>query len=150
MYRNAEKKSKQFIEKMAVFVLLQQTSFINALLFSIYCICIGNFDTSTYYLPLRLALPFSIDSMLRWYLFLMLQVSIGFAYVFCAIPVISFFVCCCFYLDAICDHFDYLIALVDAEFGKGGMKSEDQVTKSSLNARNFLINSIDHHNKIYE
>lgn len=151
MYWNAEQQCRRFIYKFGGFVVFHHAPFIIALLFPIYCVCIGNFDTSTYYSPFRMFVPLSVDSVLRWYLFLIFQISVGNAYVSCVIPTISYFVCCGYYLDALCDHFDYLIELVDDEFVQ--IKGECDcaaIHKRSLNSRKLLSKAVDQHNKIYE
>lgn len=154
IYWKVEQKCRQFITKLTILVLIQQTSYIIALLFSIYCIYIlQNFDTSTYFLPLRVAAPFETDTIFRWYLFFALEFTFGVSYMLSVIPTISYFVCCCFYLNALSEHFDHLIALVEAEFHQNHSDANDQVSKvvkESRIAGKLLRNAIDHHNKIYE
>lgn len=135
-------------KKMTLFVLYQQSAFVFAFFYSIYCIYEGNLDTSTYYLPLRLATPFNIEqSLFGWYLVWALQFMGGITYMF-AIVVTLHFVCCCFYLEALCNHFDLLIESVDAEFcDNQGEPNDDFIWK---NARKLFIDAIDHHNTIYE
>lgn len=146
IYRNVEEKCRQFTKKLLFFVVFQQTSFIIALAISIYCIHIGNLDTSTYFLPLRVAHPFDIDTLPNWYLFYVLQLTFGITYILSVVAVTSYFVCCCFYLEALCDHFDCLIGMVDAELQSGNYNPSNDQT----NARKLLKNTIDHHNNIYE
>ena len=141
IYWAAERKCRRFTKQMISFVLFQQTSFVFALFFSFYCIYIGNLDTSTYYLPLRLAPPFNIDSLFKWYLFWVVHFFGGVAYLGGTVIVSVYFVCCCFYLEALCDHFDCLIGEVDAELCQNHHEP---------NARKLLSNTIDHHNEIYE
>lgn len=135
-------------KKMTLFVLYQQSAFVFAFFYSIYCIYEGNLDTSTYYLPLRLATPFNIEqSLFGWYLVWALQFMGGITYMF-AIVVTLHSVCCCFYLEALCNHFDLLIESVDAEFcDNQGEPNDDFIWK---NARKLFIDAIDHHNTIYE
>lgn len=136
IYWSAEEKCRRFAKQMIAFVLFQQTAYVSALFMSVYCICVGNFDTSTYYLPLHLAPPFQIDALYKWYLFWAIQVISAVAYLGGTIIVAVYFVCCCFYLHALCDHFDHLIETVDGE--------------NSINARRVICDAIDHHNKIYK
>lgn len=153
IYGSVEGKCRQFTKRMLIFVVFQQTSFIIALAISIYCIHIGNLDTSTYFLPLRVAQPFDIDTLPKWYFFYVLQLTFGITYILSVVVATSYFVCCCFYLEALCDHFDYLIEMVDAELQIGSCgRSNDQTNawKTSANARKLLKNTIDHHNNIYE
>lgn len=141
IYWAAERKCRQFAKPMLAFVLFEKTAYAFALLFSIYCICVGNFDTSTYYLPLRLAPPFSIDSIIGWHLFWAIEFACGVAYLCGTVVVTMSFVCFCFYLEALCDHFESLMESIDAEFCQNS---------NSLDARKILIKAVDHHNKIYE
>lgn len=135
-----EEKCCQFAEKLGAFVLSQQTAFVFPLFYSIYCICMGNVDTSTYYLPLRIAAPFSIDSLLGWYIFWVFQFITGVTYMFSVVATL-YFVCCCFYLGALCDHFDHLIESLDDEFRQ---------TFDVLVVRKRFNDIIDHQNTIYE
>lgn len=137
---------------MIAFVLFQQTAYVFALFFSIYCIHVGNFDTSTYYLPLRLASPFEIDSLFKWYVFWAIQVISAVAYLGGTIIVAVYFVCCCFYLHALCDHFDCLIESIDDELGQKQDASNQRTIacKSLVNARKLIWDTIDHHSRIYE
>lgn len=146
IYGNVEEKCRQFTTKMLAFVVFQQFPFLIAVAASIYNIHIGNFDTSTYFLPLRVARPFDIDTLPKWYLFNGLQFSFGITYILCVVVVTAYFVCCCFYLQALCDHFNYLIGMVDAEL----QTDRANPWASSLKARKLLKNTIDHHNNIYE
>lgn len=152
IYWNVEKKCHRFMKRLSPFVVIQQTGYCFALLYSIYNVCVSNFDTSTYFLPLRLATPFNTDTVFKFYLFLMVHLSIGYSYLFCAIPTISYFVCWCFYLNGLVDHFDYLFGLLNAEFEENEDEPNDRATayENSLRARKLLSNAIDLHNKIYE
>lgn len=132
---------QRFAEQMLVFVLSQRSVFLFALFFSIYCICVGNFDASTYYLPMRFLPPYHIDTLLGWYPFWALQFICSISYLCGTVVVTMYFVSCCYYLGALCNHFDYHLELVDAEFEKNS---------NPINARKTLINAIDHHNVIYE
>lgn len=148
IYWTVENKCHNFTEQMTKFVVFQQTSFCLAFFYSIYCICVGNFDTSTYYLPLRIAAPFNIDSLLGWYLFWVLQCITGISYMFSMVAVLLYFVFCCFYLQALCDHFDHLIESIDDQFRKNQNKPKGDY--ASKCARKLLSNTINHHNAIYE
>lgn len=152
IYISVEQKCRQFTKQMISFVLFQQVSFVFAFFYSIYCIHVGNFDTSTYYLPLRLASPFEINSLFKWYLFWVFEFVGGITYLGGTVVVALYFVCCCFYLQALCDHFDCLIEQVDDELSKKlGVPIEPAIACiRSLNARKLLSNTIEHHNKIYE
>lgn len=148
----AEQNCSKYIKKLSVFVLFQTFSIVFAFFFSIYCICIGNVDTLTYFLPLRLAPPFSVATMLGWYSFWLYQFIDIIAFLGGTITAALHFGGYCFYLHALCDHFDYLIRLADDELRQNRRskpKEEFEWTRSLI-ARKHLSNAIDHHNTIYE
>lgn len=152
IYWTVEQKCRRFTKQMVAFVLFQQASFVFAFFLSIYYIYVGNFDTSTYFLPLRLASPFKIDSLCRWYLFWAYEFIGGITYLGGTVIVSLYFVCCCFYLHALCDHFDHLIESVDDGFRRYRDEANNRTitSKSSVDARKLLCNTINHHNTIYE
>lgn len=141
IYWMAERKCYRIIKRVFPYMLFIQSPYLLAFFISIYCICVGNFDTSTYYLPMKIAQPFSVDSLFGWYTLCAFQFLCVPSYFGGTIIVVAYFACCCIYLEALCDHFDHLIGCVDAEF------------RENLNspiARKVLINAIEHHVKIYE
>lgn len=153
IYWMAEQKCRRTIDYLIRYMIFERSAYVFALLFAIYCVYVGNFDTSTYYLPLRLAPPFNINSIFVWLIFWAFQFICGIAYLCGTVIVTMYFVSCYFYLEAFCKHFDYLIELVDAALNQNHHESNDTHTityQSPLNARKILINAIDQHNKIYE
>lgn len=151
-YWIAEQKSYQYIRKLSIFVFFQTFSIVFIFFFSIYLIWIGNVDTSTYFLPLRLAAPFSTDTLLGWYTFWFYQFVDIIAFLGAAIVTALHFGGYCFYLQALCDHFDYLIQSNDNELNQNRGSGPRQVsaTRRSSIARKNLSNAIEHHNTIYE
>lgn len=141
IYWSVERKCQRLSEQMFAFMFFEQLTFVLALLYSIYCVCCGNLDTSTYYLPLKMTPPFNVDSLIGWYPFWVLEFVCSMSYMFGSVVVTVYFVCCCFYLDAFCDHFNTHLESIDAEFRKN---------PNSINARKTLINAINHHHDIYE
>lgn len=126
---------------MIAFAIFEQSPFVFALFFAIYCNFVGNFNTSTYSLPLKMAAPFNIESIFKWYLFWAFQFICGIAYLCGTVIPTVYFVCCCFYIEALCEHFDHFIESIDAEFRQN---------QDSLDAHKILIKAVNHHNKIYE
>lgn len=152
IYWNAERKSQHFTRKLASFLLFQQISFVIALVLSIYSVCMGNFNTKTYILPLRVAAPFPIDTVFAWYSFYLMQWIFGVTYMFVFIPVTSYFVCNCIYLNALCDHFDFIIKCVNAEFYEWQSDSNEinLFRRNSICAKKLFNHAIDHHVKMME
>lgn len=100
--------------------------FVGAFFYSLYCMHVGNYDTSTWLLPYRLSVPFDTKQIWGWYLLWFFQTNIGFTYSTTQIGISSHFMSCCFYISAICDNFDYLINSMEIEI-------QDNVKKSISN-----------------
>lgn len=148
----AEQKSYQYIKKLSVFVFFQTFSIVLTFFFSIYYVSIGNVDTSTFFLPLRMTPPFSTDTLLGWYTFWLYQFIDIIAFLGATITAALHFGGYCFYLHALCDHFDYLIETAGYEFlqsPSNGPRKLSTRRRSSIAQKN-LGNAIEHHNMIYE
>lgn len=96
------------MKRIAIFIVLNQGMHTIPCLYAIYCICIGAFDSS---IPLSftLALPFSTDTPLGWFLAWALGFNMAFVYGLTMVSITSYFVSCCTYMSAMCDHFNLLI-----------------------------------------
>lgn len=148
----AEQKCYQYINKLWIFVVCESFSIVFTFFFSFYLIWTGNVDTSTYFLPLRLAPPFSTGTLLGWYSFWLYQFLDIVAFLGATIGTALHFGGYCFYLHALCDHFDYLIQSTDDEFAQNqdSRPREESARERSLIARKNLSNAIEQHNTIYE
>lgn len=94
---------------MVQYVYMQQMIFVLSFMHTIYCIWTGNTDTSTWFLPYHFVVPFSTETLWGWYILMFIQINLSVAYALCTVSVTSYFMCSCFYLHTICDHFDRLI-----------------------------------------
>lgn len=83
-------------------------AFLGPFPYSLYCIWRGNYDTSAWTLPLDITVPFDTSTLSGWYAHWIVQVNTDLAYAMSFILITSYFVCCCLYIGAICDHFDFL------------------------------------------
>lgn len=151
IYLTVEQRCRRFTMQMSSFAVFELASIVMALFISFYHIHVGNLDTSTYYLPLHYATPFTIDSVFKWDLFWAIQLLGCVAYLAGTVVVITYFVCCCFYVEALCDHFDLLIETIDDELHpKRRDSNQVDIRSGSSNVRKIFSDAIDHHNKIYE
>ncbi|XP_031617477.1 odorant receptor 4-like [Contarinia nasturtii] len=112
---NTEQNCRQFTAKFMKFVFANQSMYAASLLFSFYCMIVNNFDTSTWILPFTLWVPFNTEHLLGWYLLLFIQFSMGMAYSMSQVTITAYFVCCCNYIGAICEHFNLLMNSVRAD-----------------------------------
>lgn len=97
---------------MFSYILFHEQVFIVSLIYSIYCICIGSTDTSSWPLVFNLVAPFDIKPIWGWLLMWFFQLNVSICYTLSTISTISYFICCCYYITAICDHFKLVIELI--------------------------------------
>lgn len=121
IYWRAEQKCRKYTKKITSYFFINEAIFLGAPLFSFYCILTGNTDASTWALPFDLSVPFDTNTILGWYLTWFFQFNISLCYVSCTITITTYFVCCCIYLAAICEHFGFLFDSVaeDVERNRG-------------------------------
>lgn len=144
IYWNTERKCRQLTKLMPLYPLMLM--FVAAILYSFYCLLTGNLDTTTWILPYRMSVPFNTKPIHGWYLFWFLQANTGMSYSLVMVTISSYFVCCCFYIEAVCKHFDYLIYSLK----KGG---SDDINDSKFNCRNVketLSEAVRVHNMVFE
>lgn len=95
-----------FFFKYACF---HMSSFTAELILAIFDMCIGNTDTSAWYLSFNIVLPFDTQSIFGWFLDWAFQSSSAVVYGFSMILTTTHFVCFCYYIIATCNHFGQLI-----------------------------------------
>lgn len=151
IYWNTEQKCRKYTKIIVSYIMCHQSTYVAALFYSIYCIRVGNMDTSTWFLPFHLIVPFDTQTIWGWYLFLLLQFNISLAYIMCMVAITSYFLCSCAYIEAIRDHFKSLINSIHAnvkrkEIVKNPQKNEEicQKIKDELNE------AIEFHTKMIE
>lgn len=122
-----------------------------ALLYSLYCIIVGNFDTSTWELPFTLWVPFDTTTVHGWYLLWFIQFSMGMSYSSSQTTITSYFVCCSYYIGAICGHFNSLMNQVNKEVESNLMeKNTIAHKKRCFEIKILLAKAIETHKKANE
>lgn len=149
IYLKTEKRCRKITKLMACYPAMLM--FTGALLYSVYCLLTGNRDTSTWILPYKMAMPFNTESIVGWYLLWLVQANVGLAYTFIMVTITSYFVCNCFYVMALADHFIHLIhsSKGDIEFDRneGNMVSRQKIHRKM---KDVLSQAISIHIKAFE
>lgn len=132
------------------FILSNQAVYLASFIYSIYSICVGSTDPSTWSLPFLVAFP--TNTLCRWYSALFFETNIGFAYSLMMVATTSFFVCGCLYICAICDHCCFLIKSIDADNERVIMGGENPAQENKLHKRinEKSIKSIKMHVRAHE
>lgn len=83
--------------------------FMANLIAPILCIFGGDCDTTQWNLSFNMAIPFDQTVTWGWILKWFIEFSMGFSYSTSIITITAYFVCCCFYIETLCNHFGSLI-----------------------------------------
>lgn len=98
--------------RFVYYVPFHVSTYIIVLIYAVYCIANGNYDTSRWYLAMNMSLPFDQTRVDGWLLTLIVQLLMASSYAMCMTSFTSYFVSCCYYLSAMSDHFNVLIDCV--------------------------------------
>lgn len=151
IYWHTEQRCRKFTTILATYVLVQQSILMIYFSYSIYCIHIGNLDTSTWPLPFRTAVPFETDSISGWYLKWFLQFNISLSYSSLLPFITSQFCCGCMYIDAICDHLASIFQSIDRNVGESQAKLNNRKTLLKTRKTEELMHEmINLHYKTFE
>lgn len=136
IYEKNEEKCRKNTKTMGFYIFVNQSTYITASLYSVYCMFSGNWDTTTWPLPFHFAVPFNENTILGWYLVCIAQFSVSLCYALSLISVSSYFFCSCNYIAAICDHFSSLLHSIAAMFEpEQETNGFENVQKLSCNTR---------------
>lgn len=151
MYWESEKRCQKLTRLIACYVHGEQTMYAISFATSVYSLLVGNYDTSTWLSTYSLVLPFSADSVVGWYARYFIQCNMGFTYAASMVPVTCFFVSCCVYIGAICEHYNRKITSTNET------ADEIQMTNNALKYESLsgklaeeISRSVQLHNKLVE
>lgn len=149
IYWRVEQKCKKYTKLIGCYPL--KLMFVAAFIYSIYCIWSGNHDTSTWVLPYTISVPFDTKPIHGWYMLWVIETNIGVTYALSMITISSFFVCCCFYIAGICEHFDFLmVSLNEITESIRNEKNPIKIKKQHLEMKRKLAQAINIHINIFE
>lgn len=112
MYWKTEQNCRQFTKYMSYYIVAHQSIVMASFLYSVYCICVGNRDTSTWILAFNIVVPFNSQSIFGWYFKWFINLAMSISYALLLTSITSYFVCCCLYIHAICRHFHLIKNLI--------------------------------------
>lgn len=152
IYWNNEQKCRKFTKRIFCYILWHSQVFVTALLYSFYCVYTGNFNTSVWPLPFNFVAPFDTTVVWGWYLMWFIQFNSAMSYCLSVIAPTSYFVACCLYNVATCDHLNFLIQLIEADV-KESLREETSSIRYQVIRRNIkgkFIKVVKHHAEILE
>lgn len=151
IYWKIEQMCQRYTKNMAYYNFIHLTLFLPSLLFAIYNILIGDYDVSTWDLPFNIAVPFDGHVFWGWCLKWFIQINMAFAYAVCLVTATSYFLCCCLYINAICDHFNVLMDTVNEEVKLYREAAHPlELRKFSQKIKDKLVKAVAIHVKVLE
>lgn len=100
----------------------------------------GDYDPSNWYTPLRIDLPFDQSSYLGYLLRVLINITIGLMWLMIMCTAVSFFISCCFYIEAILMHLKDKLQAIDNRFKEmNGKINENELNQMYDDAVLFHI-----------
>lgn len=111
-------------------MIYDQITYVIGYFCTFYYISIGNFDTATWPTVFQMPIPIDTTSIFGWYLVYTGDTIMDIIFMLGNILATTYFVSCCFYIDAICDHFEFCIASIQTNLdGRHESLPDVQMTK---------------------
>lgn len=150
IYSTSEEKCQKTQRWIYIYLLSELTVYSICLINSIYCICIGNMDTSTWTTTYNLVIPFNENSAIwKWYLMWFTRFNMGMTYTACTTSITSYFVACCIYICAMCDHFGVMMRSTSEDVKQLHDEEGPKRVKLMRKFKEKLSQSIEIHVKIF-
>lgn len=152
IYWRTEQKCRKITKLMYYINFLNFVYLPLPVLYSIYDMIKGNFDTSAWILPFYVSVPFNTDTIWGWVLLVFININIGFGYSLGLVALTSYFISCCFYISAICEHFEFIIeSTVKSSVAKNqNEKDRFEYKKREWEIKKHLCKAINTHMNMYE
>lgn len=131
VYWNAEEKSRKFTKLIfSGVVVYNQSSYAIGFFYSIYFILTGQYDTSTWPMFYDLPVPFNRELIWGWYLYLLALTIFDLLYILCMTSVSTYFVSCCYYIEAMCNHINSVVRSVLLDFAEHSNENDSNKRKA--------------------
>lgn len=148
IYWRTEEKCRKYTKLIFSYIFCHQSTFGAALFYSFYLIYFGNVDT--WLLPFTMVVPFNTTTFGGWYAFWFIQFSISLSYISCMVAISSYFVSCCFYIEAICDHFGSIVNSIHQNVEQNKIeKDKKKIFANQTRIKQQIRDAVDLHVNIF-
>lgn len=83
----------------------------------------------------ELPLPFDTASIWGWYIYYITASVLELMYILCMVSATTYFVSCCFYIGAMCDHFDFVAHSIQKNFNDDNHKEMNPYQRKMFNEK---------------
>lgn len=130
-YKEAECKSQIWTKwPLIVFCTAEMTAVIlPSFIHSVINMWHGNFDTSTWFLLTKWALPFDTSNIFVWYGLLVSEAFMATTFIFIFTSIITYFMSCSFYIDACGQHFRFSYRQLEEKIDENPRKTYENTSQ---------------------
>lgn len=152
LYWNAEQKCRKYTKIIPIGVFsCGSAAYVAVFLYSIYCLCSGNVDASTWPEIFDLEVSGHTYGIIRWYFGFCVTFIMDSAYILYSTSATTYFICSCIYIGAICEHFCLLMDSMQEYLKRNQREKNPQMREKNIHRiRTRIHQAIGIHVKIYE
>lgn len=152
IYLNVEQKCAKYSKIPKIYIFAQNSIYILSIANVVYNVYIGNYDTSTWFIPFQCReQPFDIQSVSAWFFLLFIEFSIALTYALGVSVPIFYFIFCCLYIFAMCDHFALIMNFIQIDVQANiNEKNQRKYQIRYAKCKKNFAKLVDVHNKIFE
>lgn len=122
----------------------------SVIFYSIYCVLNGNYNTSSWLKPYNLVVPFETESISGWFMLYLIQCYLGTVYSLSKSSVISYFMSCCLYVAALCQHFALIVDQIKEINTKRLKMKGFELRKANIEVKIKMKELVIHHLKTFK
>lgn len=149
MYWENELRCRKYTLRISYFLIFHTFAFTVTLVYAAYCILMGKYDTSSWYLSFNVVLPFDKTKLFGWFLTWAAQFSMALAYALPMVSLTSYFISCCFYIHTMCKHVTNIMDSVQRDVEDNLVEiSPSKILKKRQKILNQLIEVVKLHVEI--
>lgn len=151
IYWQCEQKCRKLTIRFGYFVFFHMSALTIVFFYALVCIALGRYDTTSWFLPFFMSLPFDRTKVSGWFMTWIIQFSDAFAYILALTSITSYFVSCCYYINAMRDHLNILINSITTDVERLQMENHPRKTeKIRQQIYPTLCNVVIFQNRIYK
>lgn len=119
--------------------------------YATYCVCMGNYDTSTWPAPMDLSVPFDKSTIIGWYSLTFILMCMDLTYLISLLLGTTHFIACCIYIAAICEHHELVLRSWQENIEQNQREADRQkFEENSAKIREQIKGIVQIHMEIFE
>lgn len=145
-YWTTEQRCRKLTKALGSYGIWNTFALIFSLGYALYCISIGNYEPSTYLMFINMSIPFvDLSTMFGWFFMWCIQFNLALSYASAISSMTTFFMSCCFYINAQCDLINTMLYSIQANDTpkKNAFNVENNQQKKLSDAIKFQIKIIE-------